>query len=215
MDEVQNYNHTLSTISRNLGTYQGTDKGAHIIFVVGLHGNEPAGLFAFNTVLDQLQKLNPHFKGTVQGLVGNLSALKEKKRYIDEDLNRNWNDFLAGGGDDGKSEDAERREITTTFKDILANTENEVFIFDLHTTSSESVAFVSVNDTLRNRSIIDDIPSVVILGLEEMMKGTLNSTLNDLGLTAILFEAGQHDDLSSIENHNCIYMADLKKTGLY
>jgi len=41
----------------------------------------------------------------------------------------------------------------------------------------------------------------MILGIEEYLDGPLLSYINELGYVAFGFEGGQHDDLSSIENH--------------
>jgi hypothetical protein len=61
--------------------------------------------------------------------------------------------------------------------------------------------FISISDTLKNRRIIRSIPAHLVLGLEELLDGPMFSFFSELGLPAILFEAGQHEAISSYENH--------------
>lgn len=79
--------------------------------------------------------------------------------------------------------------------------EEEVFFFVLHTTSSQSIPFISISDTLRNRKIVQYIPVKLVLGLEEQMEGTFFNYFSELGISMLLFEAGQQDLVSSIDSH--------------
>lgn len=203
---------------RTIGTYATNKAGPVVIFVVGLHGNEPAGIVALKAVLDQLNILKPTFKGSLIGLAGNITALERKERFIDEDMNRNWDSYLAEvypthDALSKHAEDTERRALTKELTRIISGTKENVFLCDLHTTSSESVPFISINDTLRNREFVKNIPSPIILGLAEQIKGTLNGAFNDLGIASVLFESGQHDDLSSIENHEAFIWLILEQLG--
>lgn len=203
---------------RTLGTYVTNQEGPAVIFIVGLHGNEPAGIIALREVLNQLNTSKPSFKGSLTGLAGNMAALEKKERFIDEDLNRNWDSYFENTCDhngvvSSKAEDAERDAITREIINIVSRTKGRVFLCDLHTTSSESVPFIAINDTLRNRELVSGIPSPIILGLAEQIKGTLNSAFNDLGMATVLFEAGQHDELSSIENHEAFIWLILEQLG--
>ncbi|MGF1670099.1 MAG: aspartoacylase, partial [Balneolaceae bacterium] len=77
--------------------------------------------------------------------------------------------------------------------------ETDDFIFtDIHTTSSNSCSFILFNDTLKNRQLAGNFPAPQILGIEEFVRGTLLSYINNLGYTAIGFEAGAHTDSESI-----------------
>jgi hypothetical protein len=75
----------------------------------------------------------------------------------------------------------------------------EYIFTDLHTTSSQSCAFILLNDTLANRELARKFPVPQILGIEENIHGTLLSYINNLGYKAIGFEAGAHDDEVSVE----------------
>ena len=72
-------------------------KDAPIIVWMGysVHGNEPAGVKALDLLFKMLEVepiTNPDFvyHGEIIGLIGNLSAFNQKKRYIQKDINRSW-----------------------------------------------------------------------------------------------------------------------------
>ena len=76
------------SINRVLFEIKGSLNGPTIVFFGGIHGNEPAGIFALEEVLSKLDKRNVN--GNIYAISGNLKALKEGKRYINKDLNRMW-----------------------------------------------------------------------------------------------------------------------------
>lgn len=197
-------------VSRIIGKYGGTSPGPLAIFLGGMHGNEPSGIFALEYVLHTLNKIKPPFNGTMYALAGNLEALRRSERYIDKDLNRLWD---KNGEETGIHELSERDSIIKTIYEIISSSDGRPVLFDLHTTSAESIPFLGISDTLRSRKMVKDIPSPIILGLEERMDGTLFSSLNEIGLTSVIFEGGQHDSLSSIENHISIIWEFLKNAG--
>ena len=190
-------------IKRTIGKISGEDTGRHIVFISGMHGNEPAGVFALQRVIDRIKNDGLSVRGTIWALQGNLHALKVGKRYLDIDLNRIWitkyNDAPPPPSD--TVEVKEREELSMEFQEIMEEVDKEVFFFDLHTTSSFSIPFSSISDTLKNREILEDIPVPTVLGLEEEMEGTLFSYFSELGLSMILFESGQHNLVSSVDNH--------------
>ncbi len=201
-------------LERQIGYYKGKTPGPIALFVAGMHGNEPSGILALKKVFERLDQLKPDFRGTVIGITGNLEALSQNKRFIDEDLNRNWNlyiDRLINDKSLQYAEDEQRKEMVNYLQQVVNDATREIFVFDLHSTSSESVPFVSINDTLRNRRLVRGIPVPVILGLEEQMDGTLLSILSELGISSLLFEAGQHTDWASVENQHAFIWLMLKR----
>jgi hypothetical protein len=84
---------------------------------------------------------------------------------------------------------------------------------DLHTTSSETIPFLTVNDSLLNRKFTKQFPVPIVLGIEEHLDGPLLSYINELGYIAFGYEAGQHDDLASIENHIAFIYLSLVFSG--
>lgn len=104
-------------------------------------------------------------------------------------------------------------EIHKIIHEIMDTDPGPYYFFDLHTTSSESVPFLTVNDSMLNRKYTLQYPLPIILGIEEFLDGPLLSYINELGYVAFAFEAGQHDDLSSIENQIAFIYLSLVFTG--
>ncbi len=187
---------------RIIGKCEGKKQGPNIVFFGGIHGNEISGIYALKHVFDEIQNLNIPFKGNFIAIAGNLKAIQQKKRFLGKDLNRIWfpNTLIPRAERASIPEYREKIEILDELLKIVDNG-RPTFLFDLHTTSSHSMPFLSISDTLKNRRIIRNIPVNLVLGLEELLDGPMFSFFSELGLPAILFEAGQHDAISSYENH--------------
>ncbi len=205
---------------RVLGKFTSGQPGATIICFCSIHGNEPAGKTAFDKVLKDLNKLAPDFNGKVIGLHGNITASTENERFIDYDLNRIWTeDRVRKLEKDFNSfpeeyvEDVEQKYLWKLIHHEIKKSKGQVVFIDLHTTSSESQPFISINDTLRNRMFAMRYPLPIVLGLEEYLEGTILSYINELGHIAIGVEAGQHTAESSVENHESFIWSTLFFAG--
>ncbi|MEQ6120746.1 succinylglutamate desuccinylase/aspartoacylase family protein [Reichenbachiella sp. MALMAid0571] len=207
-------------IRRNLGDFEGHEDGPSVIFTAGIHGNEPSGIFALLEVLKKLKGSDIPFKGNMYAFAGNLSALREGKRYIDMDLNRLWSEQIISGSesallDNGSVEfNKELPELSEQIHSVLAKNKGPFYLIDLHTTSSETVPFLTIGDTLRNRAFALKFPLPVIVGIEEQLNSTVLNYINELGHICIGVESGQHDSLSSIENHTAIVWQSLVFAGV-
>ncbi|WP_340063698.1 succinylglutamate desuccinylase/aspartoacylase family protein [Ascidiimonas aurantiaca] len=206
-------------IERIIGKIKGDPGGPTIIFVGGIHGNEPSGVFALQHVLETLQKKEVPVKGNIYALGGNLPALEKNERFQKQDLNRIWIDekiqHLVNGASKGiQGETAEQAEICEIITDIIHIETGPFYFIDLHTTSSETIPFLTVNDNLLNRKFTSQYPVPVILGIEEYLEGPLLSYINELGYVAFGFEAGQHDALQAYENHVAFIYLSLVFSGV-
>jgi len=193
-------------VGRIIGSYQGNKKGPTLIFLGGVHGNEPSGVFALQSVLEELNESRPTFHGQLYALSGNLSALKKGVRYSKVDLNRIWIqkniDKLREHTAIDLNEDIhEQIDLYDTIDTILKTVEGPYYFFDLHTTSGETSPFITVNDNLLNRKFTIQYPLPIVLGIEEFLTGPILSYINELGYVAFGFEGGQHDSQFAIENH--------------
>ncbi|UKM65522.1 succinylglutamate desuccinylase/aspartoacylase family protein [Flavobacteriaceae bacterium GSB9] len=189
-------------IDRIIGKIKGAQPGPTVVFFGGIHGNENSGVFALKEVLYGLN--SAHVKGTVYGISGNLQALRKQKRYIKQDLNRLWtkaNIELIKLKKDLYADESELLELLELLKDILKNNNPPFYFIDLHTTSSKTLPFITINDALINRKFSQQFPVPIVLGIEEYLTGPLLSYINQLGYVSLGFESGQHDDFSSIINH--------------
>lgn len=192
-------------VNRIIGRLNGTEDGPTVIFFGGLHGNESSGVFALHQVLEDLRKCKATIKGNVIAISGNLNALQRGERYFTEDLNRIWTherlEQLMTKNANGQSKEIpEQAEIYSLVQQILKSETGPFYFLDLHSTSSNSVPFVIVNDSLLNRKFAQQYPVPMILGIEEYIDGPMLSYFNDLGYVSFGYEAGQHDDLDSYEN---------------
>lgn len=201
---VDVYNRALDNsikINRKLGKIIGSQPGPTIVFFGGMHGNETSGVFAIKDVLDGI---NASFvKGTIYGIAGNLRALKKHQRFIEEDLNRLWTKEhieIIKSKTVLNADEAELIELLNILNDILKNNNPPFYFIDLHTTSSKTLPFITINDALINRKFSEQFPVPIVLGIEEYLHGPLLSYINQLGYVSLGFESGQHDDFSAITN---------------
>lgn len=205
-------------IGRILGTH-GSGGGPTVVVTAGLHGNEPAGVFAVLDLLGQLAATRQPFRGKVIGLAGNLAALQAGQRFIDTDLNRLWSQdviepLLAGSPEANRgAEHTELRELYTVIRQIMESNPGPFYFVDLHTTSSQSPPFIPFDDTLTNREFVEKFPVPGILGIEEFLPGTMLSYLTRYRAVAIGYEGGQHDDARSIDYHRAMLWLCLERAG--
>lgn len=193
-------------------------KGPCLIFTGGIHGNEPSGVFALQRVFKKLREDNVDIQGSVYAISGNLWALERGERFQEQDLNRIWTkqtfELLEQGNFVPANQDQrELADIYQAIMGILDAHDGPFYFFDLHTTSSETMPFLTVNDSLLNRKFSNQYPSPIILGIEEYLDGPLLSALNELGYVAFGFEGGQHDDLAAIENHEAFIRLSMAFAG--
>jgi len=201
-------------VDREIGRYGDGKQGPTIVVFAGVHGNEPSGIFALKQVIANLEEKNPQFKGQLIALAGNKLALEKGKRFIKQDLNRVWHsEIIHKIKDNGLNDDEIIPEVEQQIKiykhieHIFKEHKPPYYFIDLHTTSSNSVPFITINDTIRNRNFALKFPLPVILGIEEFLSGTMLSYVNELGPIAIGFEAGHHEVPTSIENHiSCLWL---------
>jgi len=193
----------------------GPSKGPTLIFIGGIHGNEPSGVDALKQLFEQWQTQREDLCGTVYGLAGNLKALAAGVRYIDRDLNRMWTAEKVNSSETSLDvEDLELQELYKVIQHILETETGPFYFFDLHTTSGQTQPFLTVNDSILNRSYTEQYPLPIVLGIEEYLDGPLLSYINQLGYVAFGFEAGQHTDPRSIENHIAFCQLSLHYTGV-
>ncbi|TJY34809.1 succinylglutamate desuccinylase/aspartoacylase family protein [Pontimicrobium aquaticum] len=215
---VEIYNKALKTtikVNRLIRKIKGKEKGATMVYFGGIHGNETAGVFALKQVLECI---NPkHVKGTIYGISGNLNALKSNMRFIDQDLNRVWLNENISKLEEKKSlstEEKEQQELYSILKEILNNEKGPFYFIDLHTTSSKTLPFITINDALINRKFSSLFPVPIVLGIEEYLDGPLLSYINQLGYVSLGFESGQHDELSAVTNNIAFIYLSLVYAGV-
>src|SRR5271166_6507904 len=211
--------HGQGDFPRELGRHVGQTPGPLVICVGGMHGNEPAGVFAARRVVRALEEQNPPFRGTLVALAGNRAALARGCRFVAEDFNRMWlPERLAALSLEARQsalnvEERECRELLQAIGAALARHRGPIIFLDLHTTSAQGIPFAIIADTLTNRRLARSLPAPVILGLEEQLDGTTLNYMNDRGYAAVGFEGGQNEAPSSIEHNEAALWTILVAAG--
>ncbi|GAA3566681.1 succinylglutamate desuccinylase/aspartoacylase domain-containing protein [Snuella lapsa] len=189
------------TVERILGKVEGTTNGPTVVFFCGIHGNETSGVFALNEIFEKLNANLVH--GTVYGILGNLKALQEHIRYKDQDLNRLWTKEQIKKTKEKfilNTEEVEQLALLELLKSIIKSHSGPFYFVDLHSTSSYSLPFITINDALINRRFSKQFPVPIVLGIEEYLNGALLSYINQLGYVSLGFESGQHDAADAVNN---------------
>jgi succinylglutamate desuccinylase len=202
-----------------LGRVDGEPGGPTLVVMAAVHGNEPAGVKAATNVLRHLQGTEPPAHGRLIVMLGNLTALGEGTRYVDEDLNRQWTPQRVAvlrarpRGLWNSVEEREQFELLQLLEEITSESASDFYLLDLHTSSADGPPFLTVGDTLRNREFARKFPLPLILGLEEQVDGSLLEYLNNGGFTTLGVEAGQHDRETSVERQEAVLWLALVKSG--
>ncbi|MBT8183671.1 MAG: succinylglutamate desuccinylase/aspartoacylase family protein [Eudoraea sp.] len=207
----------LST--RLIGKISGQENGPTFIFFGGIHGNEPAGILALEKVFEDLKSQSLPVKGHIYGIRGNLKGLSVKKRFLDHDLNRIWTNtnipiIKAKSSAALSVEEEELLDIHSLLSDILDAHEEPFYFVDIHTTSSKTIPFITINDALINRRFSRCFPLPVVLGIEEYLEGPLLSYINEKGYVSLGIESGQHDDEEAVDNAISFIWIALVSAGL-
>lgn len=198
-------------IPRKIGRYTSGQDGPLLFVTGGIHGNEPSGVMALKKVFAELEKTRPKIKGTIVGVAGNKMALNQNKRYIDEDLNRTWTEENIKSGGKETHETKEMFEIIDILKQFPESDFTKRYFLDCHTTSSPSLPYVSVQEVNDNDEWAHKFPTYIIRGFSDIITGDIDHYLSRIGMTGFVFEAGQHTDETSVENHEGVIWLALKE----
>lgn len=204
-------------MKRILGDYGNKNADKLFVCVGSLHGNEPAGWKALEIVFRQLEKHNIELQGRFVGITGNLTALKEKKRLVDHDLNRLWSAEKVDYANEFPLEHVEHKElleIHKVYEEIGFDAYAEKYFLDLHTTSAENGIFLIIKEMSKVQHIANNLNVPVLLGLDNQLKDTTVPYMTDLGFLAMGFESGQHDNPESIDNHVTVIWRMLVLIGM-
>ncbi len=216
-------------LERIIGKFDGKQKGPLIFCFGGIHGNELAGVEALENVLSSISlepKLNPDFtfRGRLLAIHGNLQAIEQRQRFIQKDLNRQWTADIIDAlrrTDPSKleAEHKELLELITLIESEIKDYQPEVIAFlDLHTTTAQGGIFsVPANDP-ESLQLAVDLHAPVIKGMMKGVKGTLLHYVTevvDLGakVLGVAFEAGQHNDVLSVNRSIAAIINCLKTLG--
>lgn len=201
-------------MERVIGRFEGQEKGPLLIVFGAMHGNEPSGVKAMELMIKMLEVepiTNPafRFRGKLVGLIGNVQAYAQDKRFIERDLNRqftqeNIDRVSKTPIDQLKAEDLELRQLT---EQVHAEIEDykeatRLVFLDLHTTTAFGGIFTITAKDEESERIGIELHAPVVKGLLGGINGTtlhyFTSANFDQDIAAVTFESGQHKEELSI-----------------
>ncbi|MCP4438470.1 MAG: succinylglutamate desuccinylase [Aureispira sp.] len=205
--------------NRILGERTGSVHGPLMIVFAQIHGNEPAGYLAvrelFNAIDEEyIQKHYFDFKGKILALQGNMKAAQKGVRFLEKDLNRSWlpeNVERIFAAEDESELDPEDLEIKGNLEIIYDYIENykptRVVVLDLHTTTAHGGIFTIPATDPESRRIALNLHAPVLHGFLDGLRGTTlhyfkKENFPGIDMTAVCFEAGQHED--SVSHMNAV-----------
>lgn len=198
-------------MERIIGKYTSGKKGPLLFITGGVHGNEPSGIVALKKVFSELEKSKPEIKGTIVGVAGNKEALENNQRFIEEDLNRTWKEDSIVNKKKQTHEQREMHEIIRVLESFPESDFTKRFFLDCHTTSSDSLPYISVQVVNDNDEWAHKFPTYIVRGFSDIVYGAIDHYLSRTGLTGFTFEAGQHTNKTSVENHEGMIWLALKE----
>lgn len=202
----------MTSTKRVIGRYNGTDNGTLVVFSAAMHGNERAGVVGLGKLFRYLEErsktdVKMHIHGKIIGLTGNEKAFKSGKRFIIKDMNRCWlpediNRITKTPINTLQDEELEIRQFLETLSPELSGV-RQMFMLDLHTTSSEGGIFCIAGQKNETVRLAHDLGVPLVLGLLEGLQGTtlqyFDKANTGVDTISIAFEAGHHDDPLSPE----------------
>lgn len=195
--------------NRIIGDYTGAARGPLVLAFGGMHGNEPAGVNALQTVF-QLLHLEPGhnpgfvFHGRLLAMRGNRQALALGQRYLHHDINRQWQPehlqrLRNTPPSQLQAEELELHELCLLIDQTVAEYQpDRIYVLDLHTTTADGGIFSIASDDPESIRLGIQLHAPVITGMLQGLSGTTLHYFTDSHFpcptTAVSFEAGQHQD---------------------
>lgn len=169
--------------------------GLRLLVLGALHGNEPDGVIALQSVFAAVEREELQLGGSVTGLLGNRRAYNRGLRYLERDLNRGW-------GDASEPEDEtalERRELRVAIEaevQAAKDAGEELLVLDLHSTSGPGAPFAipppgGAQGLIERALDASGLPQVA--GLAERIDSALLSWLQLRDVACLVMEGGQAD----------------------
>jgi succinylglutamate desuccinylase len=202
---------SMDNIPRIIGEYTSDVDGPLLFVTAAVHGNEPSGAKALKRVFEELNKAKPKIKGKLIGVAGNQKALNKNQRFIDEDLNRTWTEDNIKNTKKETHEQREMHEIIKVLEQHPESSYSKRYFLDCHTTSSDSLPYISVQDVNDNIEWAQRFPTYIVEGFSDIVYGAIDHYFSRIGMTGFTFEAGQHTNKSSEENHEGMIWLALKE----
>ena len=194
-EDQQKY--TQEILTHFVGDVRGEHPGPTIIAIAGIHGNEPTGIDAIQDVIETLEPLKEHINGRFVGLRGNMTALKNGARFIEEDMNRLWvtsilDKIRRTPFEEQKTEDRVQVKELLCILDPIMKSDEEIIYIDLHTFSGTGGMFAITPKESRHMDMLSQLKIPLIFGIEHSLIGTSMEYVEEAGHIGFAFESGTH-----------------------
>lgn len=207
-------------VNRVIGLIEGTRPGPTVVAIGGMHGNEPSGVEALQQVIENLEPKRKLFNGNFLALRGNIEALRQGVRYIDEDMNRIWFSSIIEKIERTPKADIEsneRREIKALLHIlddyIPENSDHPVIFADLHSFSAEGNMFAITARKEAHIRLFAKLNVPLIFGIEKTLRGAALSYFQNQGYVTFALEGGQHTNDITVKNITAAMLAMLDEIG--
>lgn len=210
---------TLKSSKRIIGLLEGDPNGPSVAILAGIHGNESAGVKAAGNIVRMLRKAPRPISGRLVAIRANMRALREKVRFIDEDMNRLWFPSVIENiqnTPESRIESSERLEmkrILPILSKIDDRADQPVILVDLHTFSADGYMFTITNDDPEQRKLLSNLHVPMVFGIEKSLRGTALRFFQKKGFISFGLEGGQHFDELTEYNITSALMILLKTLG--
>jgi len=149
-------------------------KGKTLAVFCGVHGNEKAGIYAVNKVLDSIDIK----RGVVFFVFANLKAIEENKRFIDKNLNRCFFDDQKGTSyEEGRA------------KDLIEILKMSDALLDVHASNNpETIPFIITDNGFDVVSSMNF--KIIAKGFDKLEPGSTDEYMKSKGKIGICLECG-------------------------
>lgn len=213
--------HTQRILKHFVGDIRGPKDGPTVIAVAGMHGNEPTGVVAIQRVIDILEPLKEEISGRFVGLQGNITALLQDVRFVEEDMNRLWVTSILDKVrrtpfESLKTPDrVELKELLCILDPIVLESPDEEIIYvDIHTFSGTGGMFSITPREERHVELLSQLKIPLVFGVEHALVGTSMEYVEDAGHIGFAFETGSHETKEAEENAYAGLLVLLVASGL-
>src|SRR4029079_11449594 len=118
------------------------------------------------------------------------------------------------GSDRDNAEMSEQRDLLAHIERAFASSPSRVTHLDLHSTSGAGPPFTVIAGPNASRAAANNLGVPLLLGLEDVIEGTLIEYLGGLGHATVLIEGGQNEAESTVDHHEAAVWLTLVQSGV-
>lgn len=169
---------------------QGTLSGPVSVILAGVHGNEPCGIRACESLVPLLEIQ----KGTVYFIVGNPRAVEQYLRSTEQNLNRMFQDEAA------YSDEVKHSYEFIRSREIMKYLDQASALLDIHSAAKHTEPFMFCESaSFETASYLPADFKRVVSGVDAIEPGGTDGYMHRQGKIGICIECGQHEEPEAID----------------